>query len=49
MVHEGFETFRNLLRVPESLDQYAEQSLITQQPSIEPCKVFLEEVIKQAR
>jgi len=47
MVQEGFETFLEMLKKPESFDQYAEQSLITQQPSLVPCKNFLAEVIKQ--
>jgi hypothetical protein len=49
MVQEGFETFLEMLKTPKSFDQYAEESLITRQPSIEPCKTFLEEILKQVR
>lgn len=47
MVQDCFETFSEMLRTPESLDQYAGESLITRQPSIEHCKTFLEEIMKQ--
>jgi hypothetical protein len=49
MVQERFETFFEMLRTPKSLDQFAEQSLITIKPSIEPCKTFIEEIMRQVR
>jgi hypothetical protein len=48
MVHQDFDTLKELLNAPHQLEKITDQSLIIQPPSLEPLKTFVLEILRQA-
>ena len=48
MAWNNFEGLNELLHSEKLLEQYCEQPLLTTQPSLEPAKVFIQEMLRQA-
>jgi len=48
LTHENFSSFAEMIHSKQYLDNFSEQALIIRQPSLEPFKVFLHEILRKA-
>ena len=48
MAWENFESLTGLLQSKKYLESFCDQSLLLKQPSLEPAKVFIGEILKKA-
>lgn len=46
--HESFSSFAQVIHSKQYLERFSEQALIISQPSLEPFKVFLHEILRKA-
>ena len=49
LVHENFSSFKVLLNSPDAFKEISQHSLLLNKPSLEPLKVFMLEILRQAR
>ena len=48
LTHENFSSFAQIIHSKQQLDNFSEQALLIHQPSLDPFKVFLHEVLRLA-
>ena len=49
LVHENFSSFKEILNSPDAFKEISQNSLLLKKPSLEPLKVFMLEILRQAR
>jgi hypothetical protein len=48
LTHENFSSANEIIHSKKHLDNFSEQALLIRQPSLEPFKVFLQDILRQA-